>query len=187
MMGLSDRFGIVRTPQLRRGQFRAVYPAPGSIGFEERFLASKIRGFEAKLTPGHGEGVPAEASSGPPSVAASRFSANFVVLARASARAFNGKSQHHYIKRFRIAAALTDALDITHAPVFAKYLHARVNDRCDVNEHVLAAVIRLYKAVAAIFSVEFDFSGRHNSILAEFQNGCRNNNTTTDRARVAIL
>jgi hypothetical protein len=105
MMGLSDRFGIVRTPQLRRGQFRAVYPAPGSIGFEERFLASKIRGFEAKLTPGHGEGVPAEASSGPPSVAASRFSANFVVLARASARAFDGKSQHHY-KRFRIAAAL---------------------------------------------------------------------------------
>ena len=27
------------------------------------------------------------------------------------------------------AAALTDALDITHAPVFAKYLHARVSDR----------------------------------------------------------
>ena len=43
-------------------------------------------------------------------------------------RVFNGKSQRHYIKRFRIAAALTDALDITHAPVFAKYLHARVSD-----------------------------------------------------------
>ena len=39
-------------------------------------------------------GVPAEAGSGPPSVAAPRFSANFVVLARASARVFNGKSQH---------------------------------------------------------------------------------------------
>ena len=131
--------------------------------------------------------VAAEARSGPPSVAASRFSANFVVLTRASARVFNGKSEHPYIKRFWIAAALTDQLDITHAPAFAKYLHARVSDRCDVNEHVLAAVIRLYKAVAAIFSVDFDFSGRHNPILAEFQNGCRNNNTTTDRARVAIL
>ena len=155
-------------------------------GLSGRFEPMELGVFEAELTPSRW-GVPAEAGSGPPSVAASRFSANFVVLARASARAFNGKSQHHYIKRFRIAAALTDALDITHAPVFAKYLHARVNDRCDVNEHVLAAVIRLYKAVAAIFSVEFDFSGRHNSILAEFQNGCRNNNTTTDRARVAIL
>ena len=66
MMGLNDRFGIMLTPmgafflvgfgngllsadqsamQLRRGQFRAGYLAPGSIGFEERFLASKIRGF----------------------------------------------------------------------------------------------------------------------------------------------
>jgi hypothetical protein len=65
-----------------------------------------------------------------------------------------GKSQHYYIKRFRIAAALTDALDITHVPVFAKYLHARVSDRCDMNEHALTAVIRLYKAVAAIFSLD---------------------------------
>ena len=51
--------------------------------------------------------------------------------ARASAGGFNGKSQHHYIKRFRIAAALTDALDITHPPVFAKHLRARISDRRD--------------------------------------------------------
>ena len=57
----------------------------------------------------------------------------FAILARASAGGFYGKSQHHYIKRFRITAALTDALDITHAPVFAKHLHARISDRCDVN------------------------------------------------------
>ena len=111
----------------------------------------------------------------------------FSFLARASARGFNGKSQHHYIKRFRISAALTDALDITHAPVFAKYLHAGVSDRCDVNEHVLTAVIRLYKAVALIPSVEFDFSRRYNPILAKNQNGCLNNNTTTNSARVTIL
>ena len=43
-------------------------------------------------------------------------------LASAGTRGCNGKSQHHHIKRFRIAAALTDALDITHAPVFAKHL-----------------------------------------------------------------
>ena len=67
----------------------------------------------------------------------------FVVLARASAGGFSGKSQHHYIKRFRIAATLTNALDITHAPVFAKYLRARVSDRRDMNEHVLTAIIRL--------------------------------------------
>jgi hypothetical protein len=82
-----------------------------SAGFEP----TKSRVFEAELTALDGE-LAAEAGSGPPSVAALRFSANFVVLARASARVFNGKSQHHHIKRFWIAAALTDALDITHAP-----------------------------------------------------------------------
>ena len=82
---------------------------------------------------------------------------------------------------------LTNALDITHAPVFAKYLRARVSDRRDMNEHVLTAVIRLYKAVTVIFSVEFDFSGRHNPILAKNQAGCLNNNTTTDSAGVTIL
>ena len=92
--------------QLRGGQFRAGYLAPCfRSGLRGDFESIKPGVFEAKLTPGHG-GVPAEAGSGPPSVAASRFSANFVVLARASARVFNGKSQHHYIKRFRIAAAL---------------------------------------------------------------------------------
>ena len=91
----------------------------------------------------------------------SRSHGYFAILARASAGGFYGKSQHHYIKRFRITAALTDALDITHAPVFAKHLHARISDRCDVNEHVLTTVIRLYKAVARILSIEFDFSGRH--------------------------
>jgi hypothetical protein len=59
------------------------------------------------------------------------------------------------------------------------YIRLRAND--------LFGPDRLYNAIAAIFSVEFDFSGRHNPILAEFQNGCRNNNTTTDRARVEIL
>jgi hypothetical protein len=63
----------------------------------------------------------------------------FRYLASTGTRGCNGKSQHHHIKRFRIAAALTDALDITHAPVFAKHLHARISDRCDVNEHGLTA------------------------------------------------
>ena len=39
-------------------------------------------------------------------------------------------------------------------------VHPGTFDSADVNEYVLTAVIRLYKAAALILSVEFDFSGR---------------------------
>ena len=121
---------MARSAQARSRQARAAKAPPCGLARANSFgpaiwrhARSGVRGgfepikpgvFEAKLIALDG-GVAAEAGSGPSSVAASRFSANFVVLARASAGVFNGKSQHHHIKRFRIAAALTDALDITHA------------------------------------------------------------------------
>jgi hypothetical protein len=37
-------------------------------------------------------------------------------------------SQHHHIKRFRLAAALTESFNITNALVFAKRLYAWIGD-----------------------------------------------------------
>jgi hypothetical protein len=62
-------------------------------------------------------------------------------------------SQHYHLKRFRLATAATEALNVTNTPVFAKHLDAWIGDRGNVNEHVLTTVIRAYKAEAVILLV----------------------------------